>query len=162
MRSTRPLPISRLPASNVIMRFTGLNDCGQHSPPLQARYTELRKAERRAAWRANYAEVKAKRDATAEQVKAIYTEVTDKLIEVLEEAKQVDQEVETINRTAPNGEHDRLLTVECWARRSTASGPIVCCRCRPNCDCRVGRPPAWPGHRQCRQSMSCRWSRPPC
>ena len=38
-------------------------------PPLQARYTELRLAERRAQWRTDYAQVKAKRDATATNLK---------------------------------------------------------------------------------------------
>jgi hypothetical protein len=62
----------------------------------------------------------AKRDATAEQLKAIYTEFTTKLIAALIEAKAVDQEVAKINSTAPNGEHDRLLSVECWARSLNA------------------------------------------
>ena len=91
-------------------------------PPLQQRYTELRAAERRAKWRADYAAVKAKRDATAEKLQAIY-ELTEQLIEVLQEAKEVDQEVARINSTAPNGEHDRLLATECSARNVTATGP---------------------------------------
>jgi hypothetical protein len=91
-------------------------------PPLQQRYTELRKAERRAQWRADYAEVKAKRDATAEKLQSIY-ELTEQLVEVLEEAKAIDQEVARINSTAPSGEHDRLLTVECWARGVNRVGP---------------------------------------
>ena len=91
--------------------------------PLQERYTQLRKAERVAQWRAGYATVKAKRDTTAEQLKTIYQELTEQLIAVLEQAKQVDQQVETINRTAPNGQHDRLLTVECWARGVNGVGP---------------------------------------
>ena len=36
---------------------------------------------------------------------------------MLQEAKQVDAEVARINSTAPNGESDRLLTVECAARQ---------------------------------------------
>jgi len=91
-------------------------------PPLQQRYNEVRLAERKAKWRADYADVKAKRDATAENLQAIY-ELTEQLIEVLQEAKQVDQEVERINRTAPNGEHDRLLSVECAARGVNGVGP---------------------------------------
>ena len=85
--------------------------------PLQQRYNEVRKAERKVKWRADYAEVKAKRDATAEQVEAIYTAFTSKLIDALIEAKEVDEEVARINSSAPNGEHDRLLTVECAARQ---------------------------------------------
>ena len=91
--------------------------------PLQARYTELRAGERRARWRADYAEVKAKRDATAEKLQAIYTELTEQLIDVLEQAKQVDEEVARINSTAPNGEHDRLLDTECAARGVNGVGP---------------------------------------
>jgi hypothetical protein len=86
-------------------------------PPLQARHTELRTAERRADWRKQYATVKAKRDAAASNLKDIYTEFTEKLIDALIEAKAVDQEVAKINSTAPAGEHDRLLTVECAARQ---------------------------------------------
>ena len=84
-------------------------------PPLQQRYSEVRLGERKAEWRQDLAEVKIKRDATAAKLQAIY-ELTEQLIPVLQEAKQVDQEVARINRTAPNGEHDRLLTVECAAR----------------------------------------------
>ena len=91
-------------------------------PPLQERYTALRTAERRTQWRTDYAKVKAKRDATAEKLQAIY-ELTEQLIEVLEETKQVDQEVARINSTASSGEHDRLLTVECWARGVNGVGP---------------------------------------
>jgi hypothetical protein len=91
-------------------------------PPLQQRYNEVRLAERRAQWRADYAQIKAKRDATAEKLQAIY-ELTEQLIEVLEEAKQVDEDVARINSTAPNGEHDRLLTVECAARGVNGVGP---------------------------------------
>ena len=90
--------------------------------PLQARYTELRKAERRSEWRQQYADVKGKRDAAAEQLQAIY-ELTEQLIEVLEQAQQIDQEVEIANRTAPAGEHDRLLSVECAARGVNGVGP---------------------------------------
>jgi hypothetical protein len=85
--------------------------------PLQQRYSEVRLTERRTQWRADYADVKGKRDATAAQVKAIYTEFTDKLIDALIEAKQVDEHVARVNSTAPSGEHDRLLTVECAARQ---------------------------------------------
>jgi len=88
-------------------------------PPLQQRYNELCKAERRTEWREQYAEVKAKRDATAEMMKAIYTKLSEQLIAVLQEAQQVDQEVARVNRTAPNGEQDRVLTVECAARAPT-------------------------------------------
>jgi hypothetical protein len=87
--------------------------------PLQQRYSAVRLAERRAQWRADYAQVKAKRDATATNLKDIYTEFTTKLIDALIAAKEVDPEVARINSTAPNGEHDRLLTVECWARGVT-------------------------------------------
>ena len=89
---------------------------------MQQRYTEVRAAERRAQWREQYAEVKAKRDATAEKLQAHY-ELALQLIEVLEEAKQIDEQVEAINRGAPNGEHDRLLSVECAARGVNAVGP---------------------------------------
>jgi hypothetical protein len=84
-------------------------------PPLQQRYSEQRLMERKAAWRKDLAQVKGKRDATADKLQAIY-ELTEQLIPVLQEANEVDQEVARINRTAPNGEHDRLLTVECAAR----------------------------------------------
>ena len=43
-------------------------------------------------------------------------------IEVLEQAKEIDKDIARINSTAPNGEHDRLLTVEC-AARGVAVGP---------------------------------------
>ena len=91
-------------------------------PPLQQRYSKVRLAERKAAWRADYAKVKAKRDATAEKLQAIY-ELTEQLIELLQEAKQVDEQVAKINSTAPNGEHDRLVDCECKARCVNAVGP---------------------------------------
>ena len=91
--------------------------------PLQAHYSKVRLAERKAAWRTDYADVKRKRDATADKMKAIYTELSEKLIAVLEEAKQVDEEVARINSTAPNGEHDRLIDCECKARCVNAVGP---------------------------------------
>jgi hypothetical protein len=91
--------------------------------PLQARYTELRKAERRTEWREQYAEVKSKRDAAAAKLKEIYTELIEQLVKVLERAKDIDQEVARINSTAPSGEHDRLLSVECAARGVIGVGP---------------------------------------
>jgi hypothetical protein len=91
-------------------------------PPLQQRYSQVRLAERRTEWREQFAQVKAKRDATAEKLQAIY-ELTEQLIEVLQEGQQVDQEVEIVNSTAPNGEPDRLLTTECAARGVNGVGP---------------------------------------
>jgi hypothetical protein len=89
-------------------------------PPLQQRYHEVRLAERKAKWRADYAVVKAKRDDAATSLKDTYAEFTTKLINVLIAAKRVDEEVARVNRTAPDGEHDRLLTVECAARQVNA------------------------------------------
>jgi hypothetical protein len=86
-------------------------------PPLQQRYTEVRLIERRAKWRADYADVRARRDDAATNMKDVYGEFSTKLINVLIAAKQVDEDVARVNSTAPNGEHDRLLTVECAARQ---------------------------------------------
>ena len=88
-------------------------------PKLQQRYSEVRLAERRAQWRAAYAEVKANRDATASELKEAYA-LVDRLVVLLNKAKKVDEQVEAINRSAPNSEHDRLLTVECVARSLNA------------------------------------------
>ena len=112
-RLTIPLP----PASQRDDAIYRLERLQAALAPLQARYSRTAAGRAAGAWRADYAEVKAKRDATAEKLQAIYTELTEQLIEVLEEAKQVDEEVARINCTAPNGEHDRLLTMECAARR---------------------------------------------
>jgi hypothetical protein len=89
-------------------------------PPLQQRCNEVRLAERKAKWRADYADVKTKRDDAATSLKDIYAEFTTKLINVLIAARQVDEEAARVNRTAPDGEHDRLLTVECAARQVNA------------------------------------------
>jgi hypothetical protein len=89
--------------------------------PLQARYSQVRLAERKAAWRADYAAVKAKRDSCADKLQSLY-ELTLQLVEVLEEAKEIDEQVEAVNRGAPANEHDRLLTVECAARQVTSVG----------------------------------------
>jgi hypothetical protein len=84
--------------------------------PLQARYAQLRQAERRAQWRVDYARIEAERDAAATSLKNIYGEFTTKLIDALLAAKAIDEDIARINSTAPNGEPDRLLTTECCAR----------------------------------------------
>jgi hypothetical protein len=92
-------------------------------PPLQQRYNEVRLAERKAKWRTDYADVKAKCDDAATNLKDIYGEFTTRLIDALIAAKELDQDVARVNSTAPSGEHDRLLSVECAARGVNAVGP---------------------------------------
>jgi hypothetical protein len=76
--------------------------------PLQARYAQLRQAERRAQWRVDYARIEAERDAAATSLKNIYGEFTTKLIDALLAAKAIDEDIARINSTAPNGEPDRV------------------------------------------------------
>jgi hypothetical protein len=58
-----------------------------------------------------------------------YPELVEQIVELLTLAAEVDQEISTLNQTAPNGEHRRLNSVELTARQlqsfSIAQPPIA-------------------------------------
>jgi hypothetical protein len=94
-------------------------------PRLQKRLAHIEYTETHARWLETYEAVKAKRDAAAENLKAVYPEVVAKLVELLARIRAVDAEVRRVNASKPTalGEpwdgNMPLDATECAARSVT-------------------------------------------
>jgi hypothetical protein len=85
-------------------------------PRLQAKHKEMREQEHAAVWTADYAAVKAKRDAAAEQLRERYPTIVAELVALMADIAATDKEVDRINVAAPYGDYPRLRGVELTAR----------------------------------------------
>jgi hypothetical protein len=91
-------------------------------PRLQQRFSEVRAAEEYARWVVDYEQAEAKRDAAAEELKALYPEFVTKLVDLLLRIEEVDREVRRVTSAKPfdakeaNGDGRRLLETELAAR----------------------------------------------
>ena len=85
-------------------------------PRLQAKHMEVKEQEHAAAWTADYAAVKARRDAAAEQLRERYPTIVAELVALMADIAATDKEVERINVAAPYGDYPRLRGVELTAR----------------------------------------------
>jgi hypothetical protein len=77
-------------------------------PRLQARHKELVEAD--------YAAVKARRNATARQLSERYPALVAELVALMADIAATDREVDCVNAAAPYGDHPRLRGVEVTAR----------------------------------------------
>jgi hypothetical protein len=80
-------------------------------PRLQAKLATVLADEYSDRWHADANKVKTQVDAATEQV-ARYTEMADQIVAVLSEAEAVNQEVDRINGSAPDGDHRRIGKVD--------------------------------------------------
>ena len=85
-------------------------------PRLQELLKQARDREYVAAWREDYAAVKAKRDATAQTLRERYPAIVDELVTLMTNMAITDKEVSRVNLAAPCGDHPRLRDVELTAR----------------------------------------------
>jgi hypothetical protein len=83
---------------------------------LQEQLKQAREREYVAAWREDYAAVKAKRDATAQMLRERYPAIVDELVTLMTNIAITDKEVSRVNLAAPYGDHPRLRGVELTAR----------------------------------------------
>ena len=70
-------------------------------PRLQKRLQHVRYVEAHDRWLESYTAVKAKRDASAEELKALYPEVVAKLTDLLTRLRAIDAEVHRVNTSKP-------------------------------------------------------------
>ena len=85
-------------------------------PRLQEQHKQAREREYVAAWREDYAAVKAKRDATAQLLRERYPALVDELVTLMTDIAISDKEVSRVNLAAPYGDHPRLRDTELIAR----------------------------------------------
>ena len=85
-------------------------------PRLQEQHKQAREREYVAAWREDYAAVKAKRDATAQMLRERYPAIVDELVTLMTDIAITDKEVSRVNLAAPYGDHPRLRGTELTAR----------------------------------------------
>src|SRR5262245_25293425 len=85
-------------------------------PRLMAKHKEVKEQEHAAAWMADYAAVKVKRDAAAEQLRERYPAIVAELVALMADIAATDKEVDRINVAAPYGDYPRLRSVELIAR----------------------------------------------
>ena len=85
-------------------------------PRLQAKHKEVKEQEHAAAWTADYAAVKARRDAAAEQLRERYPTIVAELVALMADIAATDREVDRVNVAAPYGDYPRLRGVELTAR----------------------------------------------
>ena len=84
---------------------------------LRVRVEQAQVAEYRITWKADCAEVKARRDALAAEFSEIYQKATAQLVDLFERVKAFDKEIKRTNDAALNSDAgDRLLGVELTAR----------------------------------------------
>ena len=83
---------------------------------LHEQLKQAREREYVAAWREDYAAVKAKRDATAQMLRERYPAIVDELVTLMTNIAIIDKEVSRINLAAPYGDHPRLRGTELTAR----------------------------------------------
>jgi hypothetical protein len=85
-------------------------------PRLQAKHKEVNEQEHAVAWTADYAAVKARRDAAAQMLRERYPAIVDELVTLMTNIASTDKEVERVNAAAPYGDHPRLRGTELTAR----------------------------------------------
>ena len=85
-------------------------------PRLHEQLKQAREREYVAAWREDYAAVKAKRDATAQMLRERYPAIVDELVTLMTNIAITDKEVSRVNLAAPYGDHPRLRGTELTAR----------------------------------------------
>jgi hypothetical protein len=101
---------------------------GKAVPRLQEQLQQVHLHERYSHWLAEFERVKPKHDAAAAKLRAVYLEFESKLVEALNEAQEVDAEVNGLGSVKPydapqaNGDGCHLLTVEMAARGITGIG----------------------------------------
>jgi hypothetical protein len=83
---------------------------------LQEQLKQAREREYVAAWREDYAAVKAKRDAVAQMFRERYPAIVDELVMLMTNIASTDKAVNRINSAAPDGDHPRLRDTELTAR----------------------------------------------
>ena len=85
-------------------------------PRLQERLEHSREREYAECWLNDYAAVKARRDAAAEQLRERYPTIIAELVALMADIAATDKEVDRINAAAPYGDYPRLRSVELTAR----------------------------------------------
>ena len=85
-------------------------------PRLQEQLKQAREREYAECWLEDYAAVKARRDAAAEQLRERYPAIVDELVALMADIAATDKEVDRINVAAPYGDYPRLRGVELTAR----------------------------------------------
>jgi hypothetical protein len=85
-------------------------------PRLKERHAAVAAAEYAACWNSDCDSVEAQRNAVAREFVEVYRNVAAQLIDLFERMEAVDKEVSRVNRSAPDGEHRRLLEAELTAR----------------------------------------------
>ena len=85
-------------------------------PRLQERLKQAREREYAECWLNDYAAVKVRRDAAAEQLRERYPTIVAELVASMADIAATDKEVDRINVAAPYGDYPRLRGVELTAR----------------------------------------------
>ncbi len=85
-------------------------------PRLQERLKQAREREYAECWLNDYAAVKVRRDAAAEQLRERYPTIVAELVALMADIAATDKEVDRINVAAPYGDYPRLRGVELTAR----------------------------------------------
>jgi hypothetical protein len=113
---------------------------------LQGRLRETQEREHRAKWYAEYAALKAKRDALAAEFRDVYTELETKVVDLLVRMAANDAEISNLHSARSSGVKLHLLEAELVARgleRFTRDVPSITKELKlPAFE--PGRPPAWP------------------
>ena len=85
-------------------------------PRLQERLKQAREREYAECWLNDYAAVKVRRDAAAQQLRERYPTIVAELVASMADIAATDKEVDRINVAAPYGDYPRLRGVELTAR----------------------------------------------
>jgi hypothetical protein len=85
-------------------------------PRLHEQLKQAGEREYAAAWREDYAAVKARRDAVAQHLRERYPQLVEELVTLMASIAATDKEVDRINVAAPYGDHPRLRGTELTAR----------------------------------------------
>ena len=85
-------------------------------PRLQEQLKQAREREYAECWLNDYAAVKARRDAVAQQLRERYPQLVEELVTLMTSIAATDKEVDRINVAAPYGDYPRLRGVELTAR----------------------------------------------
>jgi hypothetical protein len=85
-------------------------------PRLQEQLKQAREREYAECWLNDYAAVKARRDAVAQQLRERYPQLAEELVALMTSIAATDNEVDRINVAAPYGDYPRLRGVELTAR----------------------------------------------
>jgi hypothetical protein len=85
-------------------------------PRLQEQLKQAREREYVIAWREDYAAIKVRRDAVAQQLRERYPQLVEELVTFMTSIAAIDKDVDRINLAAPCGDYLRLRGVELTAR----------------------------------------------